>query len=119
MKKESESVRKGMNATSGTKFAALPLVNSVFRSARAVVTVVTLSLLNLPDITNDVRTVTFSSYCFFFFLFSYRKRMGKQMPDITLQSLFLPWIFRIKSRISVLLLLLESMFIFLAKLEHT
>ena len=77
MKKESESARKGMNATSGTKFAALPLVNSVFRSARAVVSVITLSLLNLPDITNDVRTVTFSSYFFFLFSFFLQKKNGQ------------------------------------------
>ena len=32
---------------------------------------------------------------FLFFLLSCRKRMGKQMPDITLQRLFLPWIFKI------------------------
>ena len=32
---------------------------------------------------------------FLFFLLSCRKRMGKQMPDITLQRLFLLWIFKI------------------------
>ena len=48
VKQQSERARKGLNATSDTEFAALPLVKSVSRSARAVVSVVTLSLLNLP-----------------------------------------------------------------------
>ena len=35
VKWERESARKGLNATSGTQFAALPLVKPVYRSARA------------------------------------------------------------------------------------
>ena len=32
---------------------------------------------------------------FLFLLLSCREKMGKEMPDITLQRLFLPWIFKI------------------------
>ena len=48
VKWEQESVQKGLNATSGDQFAALPLVEPDHRPARAVDNVVALSSLNLP-----------------------------------------------------------------------
>ena len=41
-------MQKGLNATSGDQFTALPLVKPDPRSALAVDSVVALSLLNLP-----------------------------------------------------------------------
>ena len=41
-------MQKGLNATSGDQFTALPLVEPDPRSALAVDSVVALSLLNLP-----------------------------------------------------------------------
>ena len=48
VKREQESVQKGLNATSGAQFATQPLVEPDHRPARAVDNVVALSLLNLP-----------------------------------------------------------------------
>lgn len=46
-----ESGRKRLSVTSGAQFVALRLVKSSFLFERAVVTAVTLSLLNLPIVT--------------------------------------------------------------------
>ena len=43
------SVRKGLKAPSSAQFVALPLVKLMLRSERAVLTVVTWFLLNLPN----------------------------------------------------------------------
>lgn len=45
---ERGSIRKGLNATSGSQFSGRPMAKTVFRSGRAIITVDTLSLLNLP-----------------------------------------------------------------------
>ena len=51
--KAQNNAGEGLNPTTGVQFAALHLVNSVFRSVCAVVTVVTMSLLNVLNILNS------------------------------------------------------------------
>ena len=53
VKNESERARTGLNLTSCAQFAALSLVKSVLTHVCAFVTVVTLSLINLPIYSNS------------------------------------------------------------------
>ena len=54
LKRQLERAWKGLNATSGAQFGALPLVEPILWPARAIVTVDALSLLILRVTLDDV-----------------------------------------------------------------